>query len=44
MDKNLAKLKESILWESINYMEFTIENTVYFITISKLFTKYSLYQ
>lgn len=40
MDKNLAKFKESILWESVNYMAFAIDSIVYFITICELLAKH----
>lgn len=32
--KSLAKISESILWESICYTEFTVKNIVYFITVN----------
>lgn len=34
--ESLAKIKESILWESVGYMKFIMKNIVYFSIIYKL--------
>ena len=35
-NRHLADTKQSIMWESISYMELTIKSIVYFIIIYKL--------